>query len=181
MFRREVQTAAAAPASEPLNIIFTIPPIQLLDMLLTAIVLLLWWVLSSLSEASALLVGHNRKGVPTSRSASLQSTKLSLPFGGSSDGQSRRSSASTPPPQPSSALALSALATPELPVERMVYESAALFAECLLDESDVDVTLFLKASRHFIKVLEKIGPFTMLSVRETHANLQKIEQVGRAR
>ena len=49
------------------------------------------------------------------------------------------------------------------------------FAECLLDERDVDVSKFITACRHFGTVLEKAGPFTMLSIRETHSNIAKIE------
>jgi hypothetical protein len=52
-------------------------------------------------------------------------------------------------------------------VERFLRDSAQLFAECLLDENDVDTAKFLHACRHFATVLEKAGPFTMLSIRGT--------------
>ena len=61
------------------------------------------------------------------------------------------------------------------PVERFLRDSAQLFAECLLDERDVDVSKFVAACRHFATVLEKAGPFTMLSIRETQSNIQKME------
>ena len=63
----------------------------------------------------------------------------------------------------------------ELTLAKIVYDSAQRFAECLLDDADIDVNQFLRACRHYTRVLEKIGPFTMLSVRETHSNLSKIE------
>jgi hypothetical protein len=58
---------------------------------------------------------------------------------------------------------------------KLLHDSAQRFAECLLDEHDVDTNLFMRACRHYTKVLERIGPFTVLSVRETHSNLSKIE------
>jgi hypothetical protein len=53
--------------------------------------------------------------------------------------------------------------------------SAGHFAKCLVGAADVDVALFIAACENYCKVLTLIGPFTLLSIREVHSNMKKIE------
>lgn len=59
---------------------------------------------------------------------------------------------------------------------RQLKMSAGHFAKCLVGAADVDVALFIAACEHLAcKVLPLIGPFTLLSIREVHSNMKKIE------
>ena len=56
---------------------------------------------------------------------------------------------------------------PAAPSERSpVARSAREFAACLLGDTDVDTGCFMHACRSYCSVLEQIGPFTLLSIRE---------------
>lgn len=71
-----------------------------------------------------------------------------------------------------------ALETPKpQPPSRPIKLSAEQFQACMLEGGDIDVALFIKACRSFCtQVLQVIGPFTVLSVREVHSNMQKVER-----
>ncbi len=57
----------------------------------------------------------------------------------------------------------------------MLRFSAQSFAECMLDEDDVDVPRFIAACRGYVDVLHRLGPFTMISIREVQSNMVKEE------
>ena len=52
---------------------------------------------------------------------------------------------------------------------------AQQFRGTLLGEDDVDIDKFMRACEVYAHLLERLGPFTMLMIREVHANLKKIE------
>lgn len=138
-----------------------IPTISITDVLLATLCILLYRCLLVIKEAVSLLKEQHRKG---QRSVSYEEPE--------SQPRLQRSSSFQKPTLPNSPQSPS---PPEVVVDRFLRNSAQYFAECLLDERDVDVSKFITACRHFGTVLEKAGPFTMLSIRETHSNIAKIE------
>jgi len=71
---------------------------------------------------------------------------------------------------------LSTLGGAPKPSDRELRRSVEKFQECFLGEDDVDVERFMAACRHFgDKVLQPMGSFTLLTVREIHANMDKIK------
>ena len=59
---------------------------------------------------------------------------------------------------------------------RPIMVSAEAFERCLLgDDDDVQVPLFMAACKCYCNVLNVIGPFTLLTVREVNANMAKID------
>ena len=163
-----------AAGETPNAIVLTLPPLPVLEILLVIVVILLCRLLVKLDHGLVLF----REVRET-----LQQLQQQQQQGGSVKGGNLVSSPYARAASPhATRRRLDAPASPEdfslapPPVERLMGDSAQQFAECLLDEKDIDVARFIKACRHFTRVLEKIGPFTMLSVRETHSNLTKIEQ-----
>ena len=145
-----------------MSITVDIPPIPLTEVLLALLIYLVWRCLEQMTEGNKLLRELRE-----------------LQAGGSPNGTmvARRGTPSASSNDPSKQPVTRPLRQPAAPivVERFLADSAQLFAECLLDEGDVDVNRFLRACRFFATVLEKAGPFTMLSIRETQSNIQKIE------
>ena len=156
------------------GIVVTLPPLPLTECLLFAIAFVLWRIMLQMSEG-ILILRELRSSLRQQESAKdggqhkalaggdELSNDLARRGGALSPGSRRRSLTPAPDESPPA-------------IERMLNDSAQLFAESLLDEDDVDVAKFIKACRHYTRVLEKIGPFTMLSVRETQSNITKIEQ-----
>ena len=151
-----------------------LPPIPLTEVLLAVLIYLLWRCLTVLEHGVALL-GEIREGSGggvrhNNVFGKLQRSTRPSPMTKATPPQLHSS-----PPQdtPTHRPALTPLS--RAPAERFLRDSAQAFAECLLDEGDVDVSRFLRACRHFATVLEKAGPFTMLSIRETQSNIQKME------
>mmetsp|Transcript_38775 Transcript_38775/g.91836 ORF Transcript_38775/g.91836 Transcript_38775/m.91836 type:complete len:304 (-) Transcript_38775:31-942(-) len=58
--------------------------------------------------------------------------------------------------------------------ERPLELSALHFSSCLLGDRDVDVANFMIACTEYTYVLERLGTFTLVSVREVHSNVRKI-------
>ncbi|KAL3921372.1 MAG: hypothetical protein SGPRY_004926, partial [Prymnesium sp.] len=71
--------------------------------------------------------------------------------------------------------------SPKLPKEARVTErrlltSAKMFEQCMLGDADVDVQKFMDACRWYgEQILTRMGPFTMITVREIHANMDKVK------
>jgi hypothetical protein len=139
--------------------------------LLGLTVYLLWRCLSCLKEGVELLRQIRDRSRDTLRGdhSGSPSRALSLP-GGHGSSRTVGSTPRKPAPVPSLPAKLP-MAPPVAPVEHFLRDSAQLFAECLFDEQDVDTNKFIRACRHFGTVLERAGPFTMLSIRETHSNI----------
>ena len=61
------------------------------------------------------------------------------------------------------------------PQARALRTSSAMFSQCLLDD-DVDIAMFMDACRWYAdKVCAPMGNFTVLMVREVHANMDKVK------
>ena len=60
--------------------------------------------------------------------------------------------------------------------ERPLEVSAAQFRDALLGSDDVAVPRFMRACRAYADcVLQRMGPFTLLSIREVHSNMRKVQ------
>lgn len=61
--------------------------------------------------------------------------------------------------------------------DRVLRTSAKMFEHCMLGEHDMDVSKFMDACRWYgDKVLTRMGTFTLVTVREIHANMDKVKQ-----
>ena len=152
--------------SEGSEIVITLPPLPLTEVLLFALSLLLYKMHLLLREGVTLLksIAEHEK----------ERESMQLRSRCATEAMSKASSSTaipvSPPPAPSPPV-----------VERFLNISAQRFGDCLLDQTDIDTAKFLRACRHFGTVLEKAGPFTLLSIRETQANISKIEHTCVAR
>ena len=150
------------------RLVVDIPPIPLTEALLVAVAVLLYCCLRTLREGLGVLK-ELQKGAATGQEQQQHALgRSATPSRNGSMVLARPSAQMATPPSP--------VPMVDRPVERFLQLSAQRFAECLLDQEDVDTREFIRACRHFATVLEKAGPFTMLSIRETHSNIAKIEQ-----
>lgn len=149
------------------GITLTLPPLPLAELLLIVLTILLWRILLVLREGLKLLQAISARseggdGRVTWNVERAAADRPRVPRTPSSPAILGVSSVASPVRSPS----------PGPPsVERFLRISAELFADCLLDQADVDTSKFIRACRHFGTVLEKAGPFTMLSIRETQVRL----------
>ena len=91
-------------------------------------------------------------------------SRARTPFEG--DGDDDGDGGSTGPSRPPS------LSNAERPLE----VSAAQFRDALLGSDDVAVPRFMRACRAYADcVLQRMGPFTLLSIREVHSNMRKVQ------
>lgn len=146
---------ARALRMEPTRLTIDIPAIPLTEALLGLIACLLLRACSLLSE-----IARSNK----------QLAERSEVHTGAAAARQRR-----PTPQPlAEGRAGSSSPTPER--LRPIMVSAEAFEKCLLgDDDDVQVPLFMAACKCYCNVLNVIGPFTLLTVREVHANMVKID------
>ena len=162
--RRDIETPrsdcrarslARALRMEPTRLTIDIPAIPLTEALLGLIACLLLRACSLLSE-----IARSNK----------QLAERSEVHTGAAAARQRR-----PTPQPlAEGRAGSSSPTPER--LRPIMVSAEAFEKCLLgDDDDVQVPLFMAACKCYCNVLNVIGPFTLLTVREVHANMVKID------
>lgn len=150
---------ANAPHGAGTRLVITLPPIPVTEVLLAIIAVLLFTMcrlLKDIAHSSRVLAGlEQARRVPT----------LALPGNQTPD--------DAPSPRASFALA-----TPEMAIserQRPLQLSAQLFEQALFGEDDVLVPAFIAACRNYCNVLNIIGPFTMLTVKEVHSNMAKIE------
>ena len=143
------------PRSESSRIVLEIPPLPATEVLLVVIIVLCICTLRLLREA----VGHLRA--------------IALRKADTAHGEQSTRYSSTKRP---TGLAASAVKGSVKPFDRELRRSAEKFQECFLGDSDVDVKCFIGACRHFGDcVLAPMGAFTILSVHEIHANMDKIK------
>lgn len=60
---------------------------------------------------------------------------------------------------------------------RLLHTSTLQFEACMIEqhgEPDVDLAAFISACRAFCPVVQTIGPFTLISIREVHSNMHKV-------
>ena len=159
MRRADALHYASAPASapagmEPTRLVIDIPAIPLTEALLVLIACLLYRACNLLSE-----IARSNK----------QLVQRSEVHAGEPEARQRR-----PTPQP---LADGRAGSSSSDLERLrpIMVSAEAFEKCLLGEDDVQVPLFMAACKCYCNVLNIIGPFTLITVREVHANMAKID------
>ena len=140
---------------EPTRLVIDIPAIPLTEALLVLIACLLYRACNLLSE-----IARSNK----------QLVQRSEVHAGEPEARQRR-----PTPQP---LADGRAGSSSSDLERLrpIMVSAEAFEKCLLGEdTDVQVPLFMAACKCYCNVLNIIGPFTLITVREVHANMAKID------
>ncbi|KAL1516061.1 hypothetical protein AB1Y20_002673 [Prymnesium parvum] len=129
-------------------IVLELPPLPAVEALLLLIALLLARVVWLLADGVAIL----RKA----GSAPLE-TKAARARGGSVSESSR-------------------IVREARSVERTLRSSAKMFELCYLGDADMDVDKFMEACRWYgDKVLTQMGSFTLVTVREIHANMDKVK------
>ena len=65
---------------------------------------------------------------------------------------------------------------PEIGDAKVMNEKTAQFRDALLGSDDVAVPRFMRACRAYADcVLQRMGPFTLLSIREVHSNMRKVQ------
>lgn len=143
------EDCAAAPPTRG-SITIQLGAVSVSDLVLLAIAVLLWRLLVSAKESVALLKSAHKD---------LQRLKEAAPRPSSSRGASRRPSPLEGTPSPT----------------RLIGVSAVAFADCLLGDDDVDACKFMACCRAFAGILEKLGSFTLISVREVHSNMAKVD------
>mmetsp|Transcript_25806 Transcript_25806/g.68259 ORF Transcript_25806/g.68259 Transcript_25806/m.68259 type:complete len:306 (-) Transcript_25806:399-1316(-) len=135
------------------RIVLEIPPLPAIEVLLFIITILLFRLIWLISEGLIIL----RRGVAKDGLAFAVGDKEERPV------RTRGRSASGTPPQSK----LSA---------RVLRTSHKMFEQCYLGDEDIDVGKFIEASLHYgDKVLTRMGSFTVITVREIHANVDKIK------
>ena len=139
---------------EPTRLVIDIPAIPLTEALLVLIACLLYRACNLLSE-----IARSNK----------QLVQRSEVHAGEPEARQRR-----PTPQP---LADGRAGSSSSDLERLrpIMVSAEAFEKCLLGEDDVQVPHFMAACKCYCNVLNVIGPFTLITVREVHANMAKID------
>jgi hypothetical protein len=140
---------------EPTRLVIDIPAIPLTEALLALIACLLLRACSLLSE----IARSNKQLAEVSEVQAVAAVA-----------RQRR-----PTPQPLAEGRVGS-SSPTLERLRPIMVSAEAFEKCLLgDDDDVQVPLFMAACKCYCNVLNVIGPFTLLTVREVHANMAKID------
>ncbi|KAL1521654.1 hypothetical protein AB1Y20_021311 [Prymnesium parvum] len=145
------------------RLVIEVPPLPVVELLLVIISLLLARSIWLLSEGRALLSKAAEGGL-----AKLTESK-------SSDERPHTHALT----RGRSASAVSESRTPREPkfTDRVLQTSAKMFEQSMLDEADVDVGKFMDACRWYAdKVLMRMGTFTLVTVRETHTNMDKVKQ-----
>ena len=149
------QTLTPSLGMEPTRLVIDIPAIPLTEALLALIACLLLRACSLLSE----IARSNKQLAEVSEVQAVAAVA-----------RQRR-----PTPQPLAEGRVGS-SSPTLERLRPIMVSAEAFEKCLLgDDDDVQVPLFMAACKCYCNVLNVIGPFTLLTVREVHANMAKID------
>jgi hypothetical protein len=155
-----------------------IPDLPVVEVVLMVIAILLFRILHAVQEAVQLLrdMNSDKESYEPPSEKSRRSPQLSRksrystdsgPTG--SEGTRRNGTSGEKSSTPDRSWSIEQPARP-------IKTSASHFAKCLLSEADVDVALFIAACEHLAsKVLPLVGPFTLLSIREVHSNMKKIE------
>ena len=162
--------SSSGSSSSSSSITIEIPAIPITEALLFVLCILLWRACALLKDiarntAGGALVAKSTQQPMGQREAAVSPRSLPWARAPSAPNAAAPTAAGSPP---------SPLLPPP-PIERFLRSSSTYFADSLLGHGDVDVNKFITACRHFATVLEKAGPFTMLSIRETHSNIAKIE------
>jgi len=155
-----------------------VPSLPLVEIMLVAIAVLLWRILLAIHDGVRLLRAL-REDVKTSNLVQIrgaQEPKLDrqnrypVDYGPTRSGHQEGDHGEPAAIGTSGGLGWSS----EQPA-RPLHISAGHFRKCLTGDDDVDVALFIAACQNYCKVLALIGPFTLLSIREVHSNMKKIE------
>jgi len=155
-------SSPSTPTGASTQLVITIPPIPVTEVLLAIIAVLLFRMCRLLKD-----IAHSNRVLAGLEPAVHRAPQLALPGSLTTDDGAPSPRASFGPGD-----------TPQMAIserQRPLQLSAQLFEQALHGEEDVLVPAFIAACRNYCNVLNIIGPFTMLTVKEVHSNMAKIE------
>ena len=146
------------------RIVLEIPPLPAIEVLLLIIAVILARGVYLMSEGMVILRRAAADGGLARLASSQKDADRSPPASRERRLSVDRSGPSTPEPRPART------------VERSLKTSCSMFDACFLDEQDMDVGNFMDACRWYgDRVLGQMGNFTLIIVREIHANMDKVK------